>query len=193
VEERVRKYDGSKYYEINMLGLKRKMPIVKISDNLWIASDAELVLGDVEFLSRVGKELACRVAKYKPEVVVVPEAKAIVLAYEIAKNLNHKEYVVARKEVKGYMRKYVSEEVNSITTSKKQLLVLDEIGISKVHGRRVCLVDDVISTGSTISALERLVQKANGIIVCKAAIWVEGPWYTANDIIYLDILPIFVG
>lgn len=186
-------YDGQEYYIIRLNNLVRKLPLISIEDGVWIASDAELVLGDVEFIEKVSQEMAEFIRPFKPEVIVTPESKAIALAYEISKNLNHKRFIVARKSIKTYMKEYLVEKVKSITTREEQILVLTNNDIAFIKNRRVCIFDDVVSTGGTMNALERLVKKAGGIIVCKASIWREGPWYKDSDLLFLDILPIFVS
>ncbi|MGB9728182.1 MAG: phosphoribosyltransferase family protein [Nitrososphaeria archaeon] len=90
------------------------------------------------------------------------------------------------------MGKYIIESVKSITTKEKQSLILTEDDVESVRGKRVCVIDDVVSTGGTIEALVKLVEKAGGNIVCKAAVWREGPWYNVEEIVFLDSLPIFV-
>ena len=186
-------YEGQEFYTIKTFGIERRLPIVQIDNGVWIASDAELVLGDVEFISTAGKEVADYIKRFRPDYLIVAEAKAIAIAYEIAKNLGHKRFVVARKSVKGYMRGFLVEKVRSITTRDIQMLVLTSDDVKLIEGKRVCLFDDVVSTGSTINALEKLVKKAGGHIACKVSIWREGPWYKAPDLIYFDILPIFVS
>jgi len=186
-------YNGQEYYIIRLNNLVRKLPIISIENGVWIASDAELVLGDVEFINRISREMAELIRPFKPEVIVTPESKAIALAYEIAKNLNHKRFIVARKSVKTYMKEYLVEKVKSITTKEEQTLILTNNDIASIKNHRVCIFDDVVSTGETMNALERLIKKAGGIIVCKASIWREGPWYKDSDLLFLDILPIFVS
>ena len=190
--EFVRRYRGERYFEVEVAGLKRKLPVVNVGDGVWIASNASLVLGDVKFISVVGRELAKRIARFNPEVIVTPEAKSLAIAYEVARNLGLKRYVVARKSVKAYMQRYVVEEVKSITTREPQKLVLTEEDVEQIRGKRVCLLDDVVSTGGTIRALERLVVRAGGEVVCKAAVWLEGPWCRDMPLIYLSVLPVFV-
>lgn len=189
----VRIYEGQLFHEVNVFGLRRRLPIVPIDDGLWIASDAEIVLGDVEFINRAGAEVSRTVSQYRPEVVVTAEAKAIALAYEVARGLGHGRFVVVRKSVKGYMRDYMIEGVKSITTREPQMLVLTTDDAELIRGRRVCLLDDVVSTGATMRALERLVVRAGGEVVCKACIWREGPWYSSNDLLFFDALPIYVS
>ncbi|MPM31374.1 hypothetical protein SDC9_77929 [bioreactor metagenome] len=102
-----------------------------------------------------------------------------------------KKYIVARKSVKPYMDSPIIDEVVSITTQKKQLLVLDEQDALSIKGKRVAIIDDVISTGESIKAIERLVESAGGIIAAKAAILAEGDAANRNDIIFLEKLPLF--
>jgi len=188
----VRKYSGEKKFEINIAGLKRTLPVVSVAEGVWIASNAELVLGDVEFISTVARELAGRIKQFNPEVIVTPEAKSLAIAYEVARQLGHKRYIVARKSVKAYMQGALIEEVKSITTRELQILVLSSRDASYIKGKRVCILDDVVSTGGTLRALENLVLKAGGIIACRAAVWLEGPWCKDKDIIFLSVLPVFV-
>ena len=188
---RVEVYRGQKDYPIEVGGVSRRLPIVQVDEGVWIASNAELVLGDVEFISAAAKLVSEKVSRFSPEIVVTAESKAIAFAYEVAKLLGHGKFVIARKSVKSYMRDYLVEEVRSITTSGKQFLVLPREEAERIRGRRVCVLDDVVSTGGTLRGLERLVERAGGKIACRAAIWIEGPWYR-GDLIYLDELPIFV-
>ncbi|QSQ07860.1 Adenine phosphoribosyltransferase [Koleobacter methoxysyntrophicus] len=138
----------------------------------------------------------CRVApeivKRLPEVdaIVSAEAKGIPLVHEVSRLLGMN-YFVARKSIKPYMENPLTVEVESITTQKKQLLCLNGIDAQKIKGKRVALIDDVISTGSSIAALEKLVEKAGGIVAAKAAILAEGDAVNRTDIIYLEELPLF--
>ena len=114
------------------------------------------------------------------------------ISFEISKLLNMKKYIVARKSVKPYMDSPIIDEVVSITTQKKQILVLDEQDASEIKGKRVAIIDDVISTGESIQAIERLVEAAGGIITAKAAILAEGDAADRDDIIFLEHLPLFM-
>ncbi|MEM2153840.1 MAG: phosphoribosyltransferase family protein [Nitrososphaeria archaeon] len=192
VMENVLTFSGQKCYEIELDGLRRCLPVVEVDEGVWIASNASLVLGDVEFISKAAELLSKRIEPFVPEILVTAEAKSIALAYEVAKKLGLKRYVIARKKPKAYMGKYIIESVKSITTKEKQSLILTEEDVTNICGKRVCVLDDVISTGGTIDALVKLVEKAGGQTVCKAAIWREGPWYSADEIVYLRELPIFV-
>lgn len=190
--KRVMLYNGESTYRVKIGDIVRELPIVQVDDGLWIASDADLVLGDIEFILHTAELISRKVEHLDPEVVVAPEAKALLLTFQVAKNLGHNRMVIARKSVKAYMSDYLITEVKSITTSKKQTLVLTRGDAEYLKGKRVCILDDVISTGGTLKALESVTDKAGGRIVCKASIWIEGPWYE-DDITFLGELPIFVS
>ena len=176
-----------KTYTLHVAGLTRELPIIKLSYDLSIASF--VILGDTEIV----KKTAPMIAKKLPEVdfVVTAEAKGIPLAYEISKILNLNEYIVARKSIKAYMEEPIEVEVNSITTTNSQKLYLNNQDANKIKGKRVALIDDVISTGQSLKALERLVEKAGGNVVAKAAILAEGDAKNRKDIIFLEALPTF--
>ena len=176
-----------KTYTLNVAGLTRELPIIKLSYDLSIASF--VILGDTEIV----RKTAPIIAKKLPEVdfIVTAEAKGIPLAYEISQVLNLNEYVVARKSVKAYMEEPIEVEVNSITTTNSQKLYLNNQDAKKIKGKRVALVDDVISTGQSLKALERLVEKAGGKVLAKAAILAEGDAKDRKDIIFLEALPTF--
>lgn len=176
-----------KTYTLNVAGLTRELPIIKLSYDLSIASF--VILGDTEIV----RKTAPIIAKKLPEVdfIVTAEAKGIPLAYEISRVLNLNEYVVARKSVKAYMEEPIEVEVNSITTTNSQKLYLNNRDAKKIKGKRIALVDDVISTGQSLKALERLVEKAGGKVLAKAAILAEGDAKDRKDIIFLEALPTF--
>ena len=191
---RVILYQGQKEYVTRVGSLERTLPIVKVSEGLWIASIGEIVLGDIDFVEQAGSLLAKKIKQQcNPEVIIAPEAKAFPLAHVIARELGHKFFAAARKGVKGYMSGYISIEVQSITTAEKQRLILDDIDVLRVKGKKVCLFDDIVSTGGTMRALQAITEKAGGIPVCKAAIWLEGPWWNEKDLIYLTELPVFMS
>ncbi len=176
-----------KKYELKIENLTRELPIIKISENLSIASF--VILGDAELVEKVSP----MIAKKLPEIdfIVTAEAKGIPLAYEISKLLNLKSYVVARKSIKTYMNNPIEVEVNSITTNNIQKLFLDIDDANKIKGKRIALIDDVISTGNSLKALEELIHKAGGNVVAKAAILAEGEAKNRKDIIFLEELPVF--
>ena len=177
----------SKTYEINIAGLLRELPIVQIADNMCIASF--VLLGDSQLVIKAAAELLPKL----PEVdyLITAEAKGIPLVQELARLLNMDRYFVARKSIKPYMVNPFVTEVYSITTQKKQILCLDEVEAKMIEGKRILIVDDVISTGESLKAMEALVKKAGGIVSGKAAILAEGDAGARDDIIFLESLPIF--
>lgn len=174
------------YYKLNVCGLERNLPIIQISDCLKIASF--VLLGDTELSTKAGYELSKNI---DCDIILTAEAKGIELAHEIARNLGEEDFIVARKSEKSYMNDPINVEVNSITTKNTQKLFLDSKDADKIKGKRIALVDDVISTGESMSALEALVEKAGGKVVQKLAILAEGDAADREDIIYLEKLPIF--
>jgi len=136
---------------------------------------------------------AVEIVKRLPQVdfLVTAEAKGIPLTFEISRLLKMKKYIVARKSIKPYMDSPIVDEVVSITTQAKQILVLDEQDALEIKGKRVAIIDDVISTGESLSAIERLVEVSGGNIVAKAAILAEGTAAERDDIIFLGKLPLF--
>lgn len=174
------------FYKLKVCGLERNLPIIQISDNLKIASF--VLLGDAELATKAGYELS---KKVDADIILTAEAKGISLAHEIARNLGEKSFVVARKSEKAYMNEPIDVEVNSITTKNTQKLYLDSKDVKKIKGKKIALVDDVISTGESMNALESLVEKAGGKVVQKLAILAEGDAANREDIIYLEKLPIF--
>jgi adenine phosphoribosyltransferase len=176
-----------KDYNLKVANLERKLPIIRITDHIEIASF--VILGDSEIVVNAAKELKEKI----PEVdyLITAEAKGIPLVQELARLLEMKRYFVARKSIKPYMTEPFVTEVYSITTQKKQILCLEKEESELIKGKRVLIVDDVISTGESIKAMESLVKKAGGKIVGKAAILAEGSSADRKDIIYLEKLPIF--
>lgn len=176
-----------KTFSLEVAGIKRELPIIQINDNLSIASF--VILGDTELVCVSAKEIVRRLPEV--DILVTAEAKGIPLTFEISRLLNMKRYIVARKSIKTYMNSPIVDEVLSITTQKKQVLALDEQDILEVKGKRVAIIDDVISTGESLSAIERLVKAAGGNVVAKAAVLAEGDAAQRDDIIFLEALPIF--
>ena len=185
--------DGFKeeFYDLTVAGLTRKLPKVKINDELAIASF--VILGDTKLIEKCALEITLHPdfpKKDDIDVVVCPEAKAIPLVHVIA-NILKVDYVVARKSVKGYMVDPIVEKVESITTIGEQMLVLDKPDADKVKGKNVCIIDDVVSTGGSITSVEKLMKKAEANVVCKAAVLLEDAGYNNPDLVYLENLPIF--
>ncbi|PAD85508.1 adenine phosphoribosyltransferase [Niallia circulans] len=174
-------------YSLTVAGVKRELPIIPISNDLKIASF--VILGDTEIVVAAASLLAEQLKDI--DYLVTAEAKGIPLVHELSKQLNMLEYIVARKSVKPYMDEPLINQVVSITTQKEQLLCLDGKDAAKIKGKRIAIIDDVISTGESIRVLEELVTKAGGIVVSKAAILAEGDAAERDDIVYLEKLPVF--
>ena len=178
------------FYELKVAGLTRKLPKVKINDKLAIASF--VMLGDTELIEKCADALFYQldIRKLDIDIIVVPEAKGIALAHCISNHMSV-DYVVARKGVKGYMTDPMIEKVQSITTIGAQTLVLDKCDVDKLEGKNVCIVDDVVSTGGSIVGLQKILEKINCTVVCKATVLLEEAGYDKDDLIYLAKLPIF--
>ncbi|MFQ9401412.1 MAG: phosphoribosyltransferase family protein [Dialister sp.] len=178
---------AKRFYPLEVAGCKRKLPVMNISETKAIA--AFVILGDVEIVMKTAHELAEKVPK-DADYVMTAETKGIPLAAELAKNLGHKTYMVARKSVKAYMENPIWVKDESITTEGKQKLYLSESDVNLIRGKRILLVDDVISTGGSMKALRELAEKAGAEVICQAAILAEGEAIGRDDIIYLAPLPL---
>lgn len=176
----------SKTFQITIAGCERELPLCAVNDHLDIA--AFIMFGDVEITEKAAEALLKIVPEH--DVVMTAEAKGIPIGYEMARQ-GCREYIVARKGVKVYMRDPISVRVHSITTLSLQTLYLGKDDADKMKGKRVLIVDDVISTGESLKAIEELVNKAGGNIVGKAAVLAEGDAADRDDIIFLDKLPVF--
>ncbi len=175
-------------YTLKIAGITRELPIIPISEEMSIASF--VILGDTELVCKVAPLLIEKLPHF--DVLVTAEAKGIPLAFEISRILGLN-YVVARKGIKAYMENAITEEVNSITTEETQLVCFDGDDVEQVRGKKVVIVDDVISTGESVAAVERLINKAGGKVVAKVAILAEGDAGQRSDIIYLQELPVFLN
>lgn len=174
-------------YPIEVAGVKRNLPLCKLSDELYIG--AFVIFGDVELTVKSAEALL----KIAPEhdIMITAESKGIPLVHEMAKQSGRNEYLIARKSPKLYMQNVVCTEVTSITTAKKQMLYIDSKDVSKMKDKRVLIIDDVISTGESLRAIEELVRQSGGIIAGKMAILAEGEAKYRDDIYYLQYLPLF--
>ena len=181
-------YKNQEYYDINIKGMKRRLPVVKVNESLWIASF--VILGDVELTSHCADELIEELKDLDFDYLVGPEAKALPLLHVVAERLGFKEYIVCRKEIKAYMKNTIVYDVKSITTKKKQQLVLNGPDVERIRGKKVVLLDDVVSTGGTFNSMEKILEKAGAKIVARSAVLKEGDSYK-KDIIYLQDLPVF--
>ena len=165
-------------YEIDIAGMKRELPLCKVSNDLYIG--AFVLFGDVEITVHAATELLKRAPEY--DYLIAPEAKSIPLLYE---------YFLARKGPKAYMSGVFEVNVKSITTMGVQKLVIDTADAEKIRGKRMLILDDVISTGESLHAMEELVTQAGGIIAGKMAVLAEGDAAKRDDIIVLAPLPLF--
>lgn len=175
------------HYPITVAGLQRDLPLCRVMENLYIA--AFVIFGDVEMTTACAKALLEIAPDH--DYLITPEAKSIPLAYEMARQSGKKQYFIARKSPKLYMSGIFATEVNSITTAHTQRLYLDSAEAEAIRGKRILLVDDVISTGESIGALEKLVLMAGGIIAGRMSILAEGEAAGRDDILYLEKLPLF--
>ena len=175
------------YYTMNVAGLNRDLPIYKVTDSLYIAGF--VIFGDQELTVACARELLKRAPEY--DYIITAEAKGIPLAHEMARQAGDAKYILARKGPKLYMRDIFEVSVRSITTAKEQKLYLDGADAALMKGKRILVVDDVISTGESLTALEALVEKAGGIVCGRMAILAEGDAQDRDDLIYLEKLPLF--
>ena len=175
------------YYRMTVAGLERDLPICPLNDKLSIAGF--VIFGDQELTVACARELLAKAPAY--DYIITAEAKGIPLAHEMARQAGDAKYILARKGPKLYMRDIFSVTVNSITTAKEQKLYLDGADAALMKGKKILIVDDVISTGESLKALEALVEKAGGEICGRMAILAEGDAIDRTDLIYLEPLPLF--
>ncbi|MBQ8727133.1 MAG: adenine phosphoribosyltransferase [Oscillospiraceae bacterium] len=176
----------AEYYEMTIAGCKRKLPICPVNEKLDIAGF--IMFNDVEITVASAKALLEKCPEF--DYIITAESKGIPLAYEMARQTG-KPYIVARKGKKLYMVEPLVVEVRSITTTGVQTLVLDKSDADLMNGKRILIVDDVVSTGESLTAIETLVNEAGGNIVGKAFVLAEGDAKDREDIIYLEPLPLF--
>ena len=175
------------HYQLDILGLSRSLPIIPISDDLAIASF--VILGDTDLVMKSAAALSKRLPDF--DILMTIEAKGIPLAVELSRLLGKPRYVICRKSKKLYMKDPLTCEVDSITTGGIQRLYLSEEDSILLKGSRTVLIDDVISTGGSLKAMEELANSAGANVVAKAAILAEGNAVDRSDIIYLKELPLF--
>ncbi len=174
-------------YRMTIAGCQRDLPICPVNEHLYIAGF--VIFGDPELTVACARDLLKKAPEY--DYIITAEAKGIPLAHEMARQANDPKYILARKGPKLYMRDIFEVTVHSITTAKEQHLYLDGADAELMKGKRILIVDDVISTGESLAALEALVEKAGGIICGRMAILAEGDAQERPDIIYLEKLPLF--
>ena len=175
------------FYRMKVAGVERDLPICKVTDSLYIAGF--VIFGDQELTVACARDLLERAPEY--DYIITAEAKGIPLAHEMARQAGDAKYILARKGPKLYMRDIFDVAVQSITTAKEQHLYLDGADAELMKGKRILIVDDVISTGESLAALEALVEKAGGIVCGKMAVLAEGDAQDREDLIYLEKLPLF--
>ena len=174
-------------YTMNVAGVKRDLPVCKVTDDLYIAGF--VVFGDQELTVACAKALLEKAPAY--DYIITAEAKGIPLAHEMARQSGASKYFLARKAPKLYMTGVFESTVKSITTAKEQTLYLDGADAKLMEGKKILIVDDVISTGESLAALEVLVEKAGGIVCGRMAVLAEGDAQDRADLIYLEKLPLF--
>lgn len=174
-------------YNITIAGINRDLPLCRANQTLTIA--AFVIFGDVELTCASAAALLKKAPDF--DYMIAPEAKAIPLIHEMARQSGRNTYFLARKSPKLYMNGVFEAEVNSITTEGTQKLYMDGADAKKMAGKRIIIVDDVVSTGESLSAVETLVNKAGGEVVARMAILAEGDAIKRDDIIYLEPLPVF--
>lgn len=174
-------------YKMNIAGIEHELPICRLNDDLAIG--AFVIFGNVELTCACAKALLEKIPEF--DYMIAPEAKAIPLIYEMARQSGRNDYLLARKNKKAYMRSVFEVEVQSITTAGTQKLYMDGADAEKMRGKRIVIIDDVISTGESLSAMEELVNKAGGNIVARMAVLAEGDAAKRDDIIFLEKLPLF--
>jgi adenine phosphoribosyltransferase len=178
-------FQGQLNYELEIAGARRRLPLIQVAPDTWIAYYYSL--GDTEVIDRAARALAPQMESC--EVLVTTETKGIPLAHAIATYLGLRPYVVCRKEIRPFMLSPLVVRYKPITAKTEQELYLDGRDALKLAGRRVGIVDDIVSTGETVRAMEELVAQAGGEVVKRAALLLEG--YDRDDIFHMGVLPVF--
>ena len=176
-----------KYYELNVAGVKRDLAICPVTEDLYIAGF--ILTGDPSLSEACAKALLEKAPEY--DYILTAEAKGIPLAHEMARQAGDEKYVVARKRPKAYMTGVFEVDVRSITTAADQKLYLDVAEADMMKGKRVLIVDDVVSTGESLEALKKLAAKAGANVVACMTVLAEGGAADRDDIIFLEKLPLF--
>lgn len=175
------------YYTIDIAGMKRDLRLFPVSNDTCIA--AFILFGDVEITEHSAKKLLEKAPDF--DIIMTAEAKSIPLAYEMARQAGQNDYIIARKGAKVYMDGMISVNVRSITTEHVQTLFLGDDEVERMKDRKVLIVDDVVSTGESLAAMEALVKKAGGNIVGKMFVLAEGDAKNRDDVTFLAPLPLF--
>lgn len=177
-----------KTYTVDICGRKEELPVLPLPNCINICFFN--LHGDAELTEHCAKHLADRIREYDPDVIVTAESKGLQLAHCVARELNHRYYAVARKTRKLYMQDGIETTAKTITTGEVQHLYLSAHDVNLLNGRRVAIVDDVISTGAAVAALDELVKKAGGNVVCRAFVLAEGDAKNRTDVEYLASIPL---
>ena len=175
------------YYNMTIAGCERALPLCPLTDDLMIG--AFVIFGDPELTTACAEALLKKVPEY--DYMITAEAKGIPLIHEMARLAGNQKYMLARKGTKLYMRDILDVKVNSITTNREQHLYLDGNDAELMKGKRILVVDDVVSLGDSMHALEELVKAAGGIVCGRATILAEGDAAKRDDLVYLERLPLF--
>ena len=196
------RYTGQQTCRLEIAGIRRELPLIEVAPGQWIASF--VLMGDTELVERCGKALADRLKGWQLDCLVAPEGRGLPLAQVIAASLSAPDaylpYIVARKGIKSYMRNPLVHTVSTITTAGEQQLVLDGADVDRLRGRKVCVLDDLISTGGTTRAIADLATTAGAEVCCVATVLLEGE-ATISDpaaktggipVVWLGVIPQFV-
>lgn len=175
------------FYTLNVAGLQRKLPLCRVTDELYIG--AFIVFGDPELTTACAEHMLKKAPEY--DYVITAEAKGIPLAHEMARLDGNRKYFVARKKPKLYMTGVFETTVKSITTEGEQKLYLDVADAELMRGKKILIVDDVVTTGESIAAVEKLVDEAGGIVCGRMCVLAEGGAADRDDLIFLEKLPVF--
>lgn len=177
-----------KFYTVDICGREEHLPILPLPSGISIAFFN--LHGNVELTEHCAKYLAERVQKYNPDVLITAESKGLQVTHCVARDMGHKFYAVARKSKKLYMQDGIEVQAKTITTGDVQHLYLSAHDVDLIKGKRVAIIDDVISTGAANAALEQLVAMAGGEIVCRAFVLAEGDAKDRQGVEYLATIPL---
>lgn len=174
------------YFDLEFFGLKRKLPIVSLGPKIKIASIS--LLGDTELTEKAAEKLAEKLKNYRFDYIVGPEVKVVPLLYALSEKLQQERYIVCRKSIKGYM---TNPQILKIPKGPKlNLLVLDGPDAQLIKGKKVAIIDDVVSSGSTLINLEKLLKQVGAEITVTATIFKQSDQYQGS-LVYLSQLPVF--
>ena len=185
------KYTGQEYYDVDLAGWTERLPLAMVTPTLHIAGLS--LLGVTKLTNHCAKALGDKIRHLEFDYIVCPEAKTLPLAQALCTYLDERDFVVFRKGVKAYMNTPIVTEVKSITTNATQLMVVDGKDADKIRGKKVLILDDVVSTGGTFRAMEGVLEKIGCEIVAYAAVLKEGEDFNKENLYYLSTLPLWIG